>query len=114
MGNRATRTAVVVAGIAVAVLAALETYWHTPASAHGWYPKDCCNDMDCAPVVSISSFVPIRGGPRQLAVTSKHGTAVVPHNLPVRPSRDNRFHVCMRYDAFGDLQVVCFFVPASV
>jgi len=27
------------------------------AEGHSWYPKDCCDDADCAPVERISQFV---------------------------------------------------------
>lgn len=83
-----------------------------PARAHGWYPKDCCHDNDCAPVESTEWQVPTRGGRPRFIVTSKHGRAVVRDGVSIRPSKDNRMHVCMmRYDALGEMEVTCLFMP---
>ena len=87
------------------------------AEAHSWYPKDCCDDADCAPVERISQFVSPWGGSPQRLVTSRHGTAVLEENFPVRKSHDARMHVCMRHsetDPFGDIGIVCFFTPPSM
>jgi hypothetical protein len=103
--------------IVLLMLGGVALFETTPAQAHGWYPKECCNDMDCAPVENIARFVPAGGGPAQLIVTSKHGTALVPENFPVRESKDARAHVCMRHspdDPFGDMGVVCLFIPPSM
>ena len=44
------------ANCAVAVLAILAAAAVVaPANGHDWYPKDCCHDMDCAPVESASA-----------------------------------------------------------
>jgi hypothetical protein len=84
----------------------------TPATAHGWYPRECCHDTDCAPVESILPLVPMGGGTLQLIVTSKHGRAIVPQDFPMRESKDSRMHVCMkRYDALGEMEVNCLFIP---
>ena len=53
--------------------------------------------------------VPIGGGLPQLVVTSAIGTAIVPHDFPVRESKDGRMHVCIQ-----DVWVVCLFVPPRV
>jgi hypothetical protein len=81
--------------------------------AHDWYPVECCHSIDCAPVDSVGQIVPTGGGVPQLVVTSKHGTAVVPQDLPRRPSKDNRMHVCMR-SLNGITYVLCLFVPPSM
>jgi hypothetical protein len=86
--------------------------WPTPAPAHSWYPKDCCNEDDCAPVEAFSLLMPAGRGPPQLVVTSRHGTAVVPQDLPIRVSQDGRMHVCMRLNDFGTWDVMCIFMPA--
>ena len=86
-------------------------FWLTPLAAHSWYPKECCNDMDCAPVETVDRLLPTGGGLPQLVVTSKHGKAIVPQGFPVRESKDGRMHVCMRYDEFGNMDVICLFVP---
>jgi len=92
--------------IAVAIFARL-----TPANAHGWYPKECCDDRDCAPVESVAQFLPVGGGLPQVIVTSKHGTAIVPQGFPVRQSKDGRMHVCIRQNEFGGWDVMCLFMP---
>lgn len=83
------------------------------ARAHDWYPIECCHAVDCAPVDSVGQIVPTGGGMPQLVVTSKHGTAIVPRDLPRQTSRDNRMHVCMR-SLNGTMSVLCLFVPPSM
>ena len=83
------------------------------ARAHDWYPIECCHAVDCAPVDSVGQIVPTGGGMPQLVVTSKHGTAIVPQDLPRQTSRDNRMHVCMR-SLNGTMSVLCLFVPPSM
>lgn len=99
---------------ALSALAGTALLCSTPASAHGWYPKECCNEMDCAPVQSMTRLVPAGGGLQQLVITSKHGKAVLPRDHPVRQSKDGRMHVCMRHDPFGEMEVICFFMPPSM
>jgi hypothetical protein len=87
----------------------------TPARAHDWYPRECCHDTDCAPVESILRLVPTGAGAPQLIVTSKHGRAIVPQDFPMRESEDGRMHVCMkRYDALGEMEVNCLFIPPTM
>ena len=83
------------------------------ARAHDWYPIECCQAVDCAPVESGGQIVPTGGGVPQLVVTSKHGTAIVPQDLPRRTSRDNRMHVCMRFSN-GTMSIRCLFVPPTM
>jgi hypothetical protein len=80
--------------------------WSAPAGAHTWYPKECCSGQDCAPVEKATWLIPAGGGLPQLVVTSSIGTAIVPHDLPVRDSKDGRMHVCIQ-----DVWVICLFVP---
>ena len=44
-----------------------------PASAHAWYSRECCGEMDCAPVERVEVLP--EGA---LRVTSRVGTTVVP------------------------------------
>ena len=82
------------------------------ANGHDWYPKDCCHDMDCAPVESMGWLAPMRGSGPRLIVTSKHGKAIVRQGVSIRPSNDHRAHVCMqRYDPLGEMEVTCLFLP---
>ena len=85
-----------------------------PANGHDWYPQDCCNGMDCAPVESVVRLVPAGGGKSQIVVASKHGKVSVPLDFPVRESKDSRMHVCMRRHDSGDMDLICLFVPPGV
>ena len=84
-----------------------------PAMAHSWYPSECCQQIDCAPVDSVTRLVPKGGGPAELLVTSKHGTVIIPAGFPVRESRDGRIHICMGYGPFGSRELLCLFMPPS-
>ena len=77
-----------------------------PASAHDWYPIECCSGLDCAPVDQAE----FREG-NTLFVTSKHGTGIVPASMSRRESRDHRMHVCMRKSWDGEMRVICVFLP---
>jgi hypothetical protein len=59
----------------------------------------------------MTRHVPANGGLPQLVVKSKHGTAIIPHDYPVRESKDGRMHVCMRPDPWGAIDVMCLFMP---
>jgi hypothetical protein len=93
------------------LLAGIATLSLTAAS-HDWYPMECCRGNDCAEVEhatydrapDISNKLPI------LAVTTKHGTALVPENFPHRESSDGKMHACMRPGP-GDMRLICLFVP---
>lgn len=80
----------------------------TPAMAHDWYPTECCHGMDCAPVERVEVMPNA-----SLAVTSKHGTAIVPATFPTRESKDHRMHVCMRRGDAGAMRPICVFLPPS-
>jgi hypothetical protein len=92
---------------ALLVLAATEQL--TPAMAHSWYPIECCNVRDCAPVETIE-WVDAYGA-RHLYVTSRHGTVIIPPNFPLRASPDGRMHVCMRRSFDDGMEVMCLFNP---
>lgn len=96
---------------ALSALAGATLLCSTPVSAHSWYPKECCSNDDCAQVTATSRLILASGGLPQLIVTSKHGTAIVPQDFPVRESRDGRMHVCMRPDPWGGMDVICLFMP---
>src|SRR5262249_6523724 len=79
-------------------------------NAHDWYPEECCHAKDCAPVESWAFAQKVQTGSLpQLSVSTKHGTAIVPRNLPRRESKDNRMHACMRGWGNGSKQMVCIF-----
>src|SRR5262249_52538433 len=84
------------------------------AAAHDWYPLECCQSMDCAPVEKVEMLSPptiasMLAAPAQAApgakeaslagsmvVTTMHGSVLVPANFPRRESKDHRMHACMR------------------
>ena len=77
------------------------------ATAHEWYPRECCGKMDCAPVERVE---PLSDG--SLRVTSRVGTTDVPASFPRRESPDHQMHICMvRYSHFDGMSPVCLFVP---
>jgi hypothetical protein len=77
----------------------------TPATAHEWYPFECCHEMDCAPVEHVSHVQD------QLFVTTRLGSVMVPASFPRRESKDNRMHVCMRPGVGGAMRLICIFLP---
>ena len=96
---------------ALFALASMANFCGTPAKAHDWYPRECCNHKDCAPVETSAWFIPTAGGLPQLVVTSKHGRVTVPRDFPVRESKDSRMHVCIRQNEYGGWDVMCLFMP---
>jgi hypothetical protein len=77
------------------------------AAAHEWYPRECCGEMDCAPVERVE---PLPDGSQRL--TSRVGNTVVPASFPRRESPDHQIHICMvRYTHFENMRPVCLFVP---
>ena len=80
------------------------------AAAHDWYPRECCHDVDCAPVERAETLAD-----GSLRLTSRVGTTVVPVSFPRQPSPDHQMHICMvRYSHFDDMRPVCLFVPAAM
>jgi hypothetical protein len=80
------------------------------AAAHDWYPRECCHDVDCAPVEKAET---LPNG--SLRLTSRVGTTDVPPSFPRRPSPDQRMHVCMvRYSHLAGMEPVCLFVPPAM
>lgn len=88
--------------------------WLATASAHDWYPVECCNGGDCEPVESVMRIYPPGGGMPQLLVTTKRGSTLLPANFPVRQSKDSRMHICVRGTEYGRDDVKCFFMPPSM
>jgi hypothetical protein len=104
------------AAVAPLGLAFACVFWFTPAQAHDWYPKECCHDNDCAPVESLSRSSSLAASSElpNMVVTTRHGTAIVPPNLPRRASKDNRMHACMNPGPMGRMQVICIFTPPTL
>ena len=98
----------------MAAVGTVATVWAAVAQAHSWYPPECCHDRDCAPVEKVTWLVPVDGGKPRIIVRSKKGTAVIPRDMMPRDSKDDRMHVCIGYDSFGDHEVWCYFVPPHI
>lgn len=80
------------------------------ATAHSWYPTECCHNDDCAPVDRVDN-----SNGNAMVVTTRHGTATVPETLTRRESRDEKMHVCMRPSVFNSqMRVLCIFVPPAI
>jgi len=79
------------------------------ARAHDWYPPECCQKVDCAPVERAETL-----SDGSLRLTSNIGTALVPSSFPRRESPDDQMHICMtRFSHFDDMRPVCLFVPPA-
>jgi len=84
-----------------------------PASAHEWYPKECCSSHDC---VQADRMVIDNRGDRIVMVGSRQ--IWVSRYLSPRPSPDSRVHICVR-EVNGELDgalfpmTICLFVPAE-
>jgi hypothetical protein len=77
------------------------------ASAHDWYPRECCGEMDCAPVERAEQLPD-----GSLRLTSRVGTTDVPRSFPRLESPDQQMHICMvRYSHLDGMRPVCFFLP---
>ena len=100
--------------IAMSIVTTMHFFSSTPGKAHSWYPKECCHNDDCAPVENVEPIVPSGGGAPQLLVTTKRGTTLVPSDFPMRASKDNRMHICVRGNEYGRDDVMCLFVPPSM
>ena len=97
----------------------------TPATAHDWYPMECCSGMDCAPVEkveilpapAIASFLPTPaqasavGG---MLVTTKHGSVVVPANFPRRESKDSQHARVHAARPGTTMRLICIFLPPAM
>ena len=96
--------------LAIGILAIAQS-----ARAHEWYPLECCHAMDCAEVETSARTHPVdSAAPSNLIVTTRHGTAIVPQNFPLRESKDGRMHACMRPGEGGTMRLICIFVPPSM
>ena len=79
-------------------------------------PAQASHDHDCAPVESIArtSSLAAAADLPSTVVTTRHGTAVLPPNLPRRESKDNRMHACMNPGPLGKMQLICIFTPPAL
>ena len=78
------------------------------ANAHSWYPKECCDQDDCAPADTMTRD--IRG---DWEIIVGHRRIWVPQGFKMRPSPDNRIHICYRVDETSFPSAFCVFVPGQ-
>jgi hypothetical protein len=92
-----------------AFVVALAVASATTASAHSWYPIECCSGRDCMKVDRVERTPD--GG--MLLITGNIQVQV-PKGFTQRPSRDNDTHVCVRENGDGSYAPRCVFIPAGV
>jgi hypothetical protein len=74
------------------------------ASAHSWYPKECCNDNDCRPVPCADL------AKTHLGLTWRG--LVIFNEMQTRDSLDQFCHVCVKsYVGFIPYLPICVFIP---
>ena len=81
----------------------------TSVNAHDWYPKECCSNKDCAPVLGQPKWL----SNSRVEATTKFGTAVFTKNK-WRISKDCQYHACMNKSPFLDMygqNGICLFIP---
>lgn len=75
------------------------------AKSHDWYPRECCSDQDCAPILKME-----RINDENFIVVTKHSWAIWDKNiikvntLPNReffiPEPDGDDHACIRVEYY--------------
>lgn len=78
----------------------------SPALAHLWYPKACCNDQDCFRATAIQ-----HRPDGSMKIEAGHISVIVPPGHPTLPSLDNDAHICVYRDIAGRYHARCVFVP---
>ena len=95
-----------IAGLILATITAA-----TQVEAGPWYPPQCKIDY-CGPVQNAELTATRDGAATKLIISANGKAAIVQHLFNLQRSKDEQFHVCMRYDPFGDLEVTCLMVPS--
>lgn len=102
----------VVAALVLTVIPSLPASPHTHVDRDGtkvsWYPRDCCNDGDCQPAVSVRL-----DGEELWFMTADGRTVGARADKPRRTSLDMRWHICMTTDGDETLDIHCIFEPPS-
>jgi hypothetical protein len=95
----------------LALLAVAQVVGSAEVRAHEWYPHECCDENDCAVVISMEGWP---DGIRRLE--TKHGVVFVPRGYEARPSPDGKAHACMKKvgpeSAPQGFEILCLFLPA--
>ena len=86
------------------------THHDSDGSKVSWYPKECCHEGDCRPVVSIK-----RASHGFWMTTADGQTVLIGPSDARRPSLDARWHICTGPGEMDDAgpQVLCVFEPAN-
>lgn len=84
----------------------LASAYLSPARAHLWYPKACCNDQDCFRATSIE-----HRADGSMKIDAGHISVVVPPGYLTLPSLDNDAHICVYRDIAGRYHPRCVFLP---
>lgn len=91
----------------IAVVAAGGLAVPKPASAHDWYPRACCQDLDCAPLADGAvDFTPAGW------LVLETGEIIPLDDSRVRSSRDRQFHRCRLEFWDSRSGTRCLFIPA--
>lgn len=83
------------------------------AAAHDWYEPVCCSGRDCVPVRASAVVTDggwlVRLGPADHPMLNVGAEYFVPYDdFRVRPSQDDRFHVCI---SNVERYLLCLYVP---
>lgn len=78
-----------------------------------WYPRECC-PKTCTMIEAPQLKALLKQGGERTITLSTHQKLPVPKKLEARESKDGEYHACIGYDAFGDLEVKCLFVPVTM
>lgn len=78
----------------------------SPGSAHSWYPRECCSNQDCIPADALVTDI---GGNKVVRLGQMR--IVIPRDLVLRPSLDDRVHICIYVNEHGRVIPLCVFVP---
>ena len=90
------------------VLAAAVMLFNGSATAHSWYPHECCHDNDCRPVPCAELSYRDKD-----VVWRKH---IYFNGRMIRESKDGNCHVCVKEDLIASVILylpLCVFVPQA-
>jgi hypothetical protein len=78
------------------------------AQAHSWYPRFCCNELDCMVVEKLT-----RNPDGSMLMEAGPITVLVPRDFQIDPSQDRQAHVCVYRDVRGKYHPRCVFLPGE-